>query len=205
MKRILMVICTIVFVLGTLLASIAAADSKVTSIHLDLASASEEELEEALQLINEELNSRGSGTGTGNESGSRNDLGKTITNSDGVSLTVLSMKQTKGSSYSKADDGKIFVLLELQIENNTNKAVSINSTFGFEAICDDYSVDYSFSADMNTDNALSTTDLKPGRKLKGWKGFEVPENWHEIIMTFEPDTSFLGGGEEIEVFIYNDK
>ena len=133
----------------------------------------------------------------------KDDRGKILKNSDGVALTVLSVKQTKGSGYYKADAGNTFVLIELQIENNSSSEISINSTFGFDAICDDYSVDYSFSADLVTKNGLSTTDLKPGRKLKGWKGFEVPQNWKELIVTFTPDASIWGSGEKIEFVIYN--
>lgn len=133
----------------------------------------------------------------------KDDRGKTITNSDGVAVTVLNVKQTKGSNYARADDGKIFVLVELQIENNSSDSVSINSTFGFDAYCDDYTVDYSFLATMNEDNGFSSTDLKPGRKLKGWKAFEVSENWKELIVQFTPDYSLWSRGEKIEFVIYN--
>ena len=133
----------------------------------------------------------------------KDDRGKTITNSDGVALTVLSVKETKGSSYSRAEDGNIFVLVEMQIENNSSREVSVNGTFGFDAYCDDYSVDYSFSASMNTKNEISTADLRPGKRLKGWKGFEVPQNWKELVVKFTPNASIWGSGEAIEFVIYN--
>lgn len=129
--------------------------------------------------------------------------GRTFTNSDGVALTVLNVQQTAGEGYSKADNGNIFVLVELQIENKTSKTVSINSTFGFDAYCDEYSVDYSFAAEMNTKSSFSTSDVKPGKKVKGWKGFEVPKNWKELVITFTPDVSLFGGGDPIEFTIYN--
>ena len=35
-------------------------------------------------------------------------------------------------------------------------------------------------------------------------GFEVPpKKWKEFILTFTPDVSLIGGGEEIEAFFYN--
>ena len=134
----------------------------------------------------------------------KDDRGKTLTNSDGVSITVLSVKETKGSGYAKAESGNTFVLVELQIENNSSHEISINGTFGFDAYCDDYSVDYSFSASMNTKNEISTADLQPGRRIKGWKGFEVPQNWKELVVQFTPDVSIWGSGEKIEFVIYND-
>ena len=135
----------------------------------------------------------------------KDDRGKTLTNSEGVALTVLDVRQTKGSGFAEADAGNIFVLVELQIENNSTGEVSVNSTFGFEAYCDDYSVDYSFSAEMNTKSSITTTDLKPGKRLKGWKGFEVPQNWKELVIRFTPDASVWGSGEKIEFVLYNSK
>lgn len=133
----------------------------------------------------------------------KDDQGKTLKNSDGIALTVLNVKQTKGSGYSAADPGRIFVLIELQIENNSSSELSINSLFGFDAYCDDYSVDYSFAADMNTKNDIPTTDVKPGKKIKGWKGFEVPENWKELVVQFKPNV--WSSSEKIEFVIYNQK
>lgn len=137
------------------------------------------------------------------KSSKKDDLGRTISNSDGVALTILSMKQTKGSGYSKAENGNIFVLIEMQIENNSSREVAVNGVFSFDAICDDYSVDYSFTADMNTKSEIPTTELKPGKKIKGWKGFELPANWKELQVTFTPDVSFWGSGEKIEFVLYN--
>lgn len=133
----------------------------------------------------------------------KDDRGKRITNSDGISLTVLGFKQTRGSGYAQAEAGNTFVLIEMQIENNSSSDLTINSTFGFDAICDDYSVDYSFSADMATNNDFSINAVKPGRKVKGWKGFEVPQNWKELIVTFTPDASVWGSGDKIEFVLYN--
>ena len=154
------------------------------------------------RLIQEELNSRAANKSTKGNTGNTSDVGRTITNSDGVSFTVLSVKQSKGSDWYTPKDGNIFVFLEVEIANNSKETISINAIYGFNAVCDDYTVDYSFSADCAVDNGLSTTDIKAGRKLKGWKAFEVPKNWKELIVTFTPDYSFFGGGEEIEVFIY---
>lgn len=133
----------------------------------------------------------------------KDDRGKTFTNKEGISLTVLSVKQTDGSGYSKADVGNTFVLVELQIENNSSKDMTVNSTFGFDAICDDYTIDYSFAADLNTKNGFSTADIKPGRKVKGWKGFEVPKKWKELYIKFTPNISLIGGDDPIEFVIYN--
>ena len=56
---------------------------------------------------------------------------------------------------------------------------------------------------MNTKNEIPTTDVRPGKKIKGWKGFEVPKDWKELQVTFIPDASVWGSGEKIEFVLYN--
>lgn len=202
MKKYLTILCAISLIICSMtVVDTAFAASKPKGVNIDFSTATDKELEEAIRLIQEELNSRANNSRTRGNNVS--DVGKTITNSDGVSFTVLSVKQSKGSGYYKPESGNVFVQLEIEIVNNSKKEVSVNAIYGFEAICDDYSVDYSFTADCSVNNGISTTDIKAGRKLKGWKAFEVPKNWKELIVTFTPDYSFWGGGEEIEVYIYN--
>ena len=133
--------------------------------------------------------------------------GKTFSNSKGVTLKVLDVQQTKGDDYFEAEEGNVFVLIELEIENKSSVDVYINSTFGgFDAICDDYMVGISYMAELIAKSRLSSTELKPGKKVKGWKGIEVPKNWKEIIFTFtpmKPTGSYSDVGEPIDVYIYN--
>ena len=201
MKRFLSVICITALLLGILCAAAPAwAEVSSTGVKLDFSTATDQDLEDAIRAIQEEQRSRSAKKGGGTNQDAR---GQTFTNRDGVSLTVLSVKQTRGASYAEADPGKTFVIVEMQIENNTSAPISINSTFGFEAMCDDYRVDYSFTADLATENDFPLSDLKVGRKVKGCKGFEVPQDWKEMIITFTPDVSIIGGGDPIEFFIYN--
>ena len=195
MKRFISILCVIALMVS--ITCFASAEISRKGINILFATASDEDLQLAIEYIQEEQNSRGTPGTKSNASNENNngkgDLGKTLTNSNGVSLTVLSFKESKGSSYAKPESGNTFLLVELQIENNSNDVISINNTFGFDAVCDDYSVDYSFSAEMATDKGLSSTDLKPGRKIKGWKAYEVPKDWKELIVTFTPNVSLLVG------------
>lgn len=198
MKRFISILCAISLVFCVMcIAGIAFADANSKGVNVNFSTATDQELREAIECIQNELDSRANNrSGAGN----KNEIGVKKSNSDGVSLTVLTIKESNGSKYYKPESGNIFVFLELEIENNSNETISINSTFGFDAICDDYPVDYSFAAECAVDNGLSSLDLKPGRKIKGWKAFELPKNWKELILTFNP--SLWDSRKEIEVFVY---
>ena len=201
MKKYISILCTIVLLIS--ISGIASAEINKNGVNINFAFATDEELQQAIEVIQNELDSRGSKPQNKNNNPTNNgkgDIGVTKTSSSGVSFTVLSIKQSYGDGFYTPADGNVFVQLEVEIANNSSDVVSVNALFGFDAICDDYTIEYSFSADCATDNSLSTADVKPGRKLKGWKAYEVPKNWKELIINYSPE---LWGKETIEVIIYN--
>ncbi len=129
----------------------------------------------------------------------KDDRGKTKTDRAGNTVTLLGIKETKGSSYAKPDSGNIFVLIDLEIANKSSQDLSISSVMSFTAYCDGYTCDYSFSATLNTSRQMDGT-ISPGKKLKGQAAFEVPKNWKEIELHVKPDYWF---GTDVEFMIYH--
>lgn len=105
---------------------------------------------------------------------------------NGIEATLLSVKESKGSSYSKPDAGNVYVLCEFEISNDSSSELAISSLLSFEAYCDGYKYDSSFGAIMEVSNQLDGS-IDPGRKMKGGIGFEVPKNWKELEVIFKPD------------------
>ena len=97
---------------------------------------------------------------------------------DNLVYTMLSYRESKGSTFNKADDGKVFLLVEFLVENKGTSSKSI-SFFSFNAYCDDYAADVSFSASLEAKTSLSG-EIAPGKKLKGEIGIEAPKNWKEF-------------------------
>ena len=128
----------------------------------------------------------------------KDDVGKTRITKDGVSVTLVSAKETKGQKYFEADGGKIYVLAEFLIENNSRKDVSISSMLSFDAYCDGYAADYSFGAAVSASQTLDG-DVAAGKKMRGQIGYEVSKNWKEIEIRVKPD---YWGGEELTFVIY---
>lgn len=105
-----------------------------------------------------------------------------------INVTFVSVNKSKGSDYNKPSDGKIFVLAEFEIENNSDKEISISSMMSFEAYSDSYSTSLSLSAliEKGDKNQLDGT-IAAGKKMNGVIGYELPTDWSELEIHFTPD------------------
>lgn len=127
------------------------------------------------------------------------ELGDTKITDDGLSVTLLDYSESRGDSFMPPDDGNIYLVMDLLIENNSSKNVSISSLACFNGYCDSYTVDHSFGAAMAEKNSLDGT-IAPGKKMKGQIAFEVPKNWQEFELHVNPAI----WGEELE-FVFHKK
>ena len=117
-------------------------------------------------------------------------VGETALQKD-VSVTLVGVSESEGSSFNTPADGNVYVLCEFEIENNAKKELNISSMLSFEAYCDDYSCSFSLGALMEKDNKnqLDGT-VAPGKKFNGVIGYEVPADWQELEIHFTPDVWF---------------
>lgn len=99
---------------------------------------------------------------------------------DGVTVTLKSVEESMGDEFFKPDSGKVFVLCEFEIENNSDEGISVSSIMSFEAYCDDYAVDMDFSATSATDKSQLDGSVAPGKKMSGVIGYEVPQDWKAL-------------------------
>ena len=100
---------------------------------------------------------------------------------DDIIVSFVDVTESTGSDFNKPADGNVFVLCEFEITNNSSEEISVSSMLSFEAYCDDYSCDYSFSALLEKGNKdqLDGT-IAAGKKMKGVVGYELPSNWKEL-------------------------
>lgn len=105
-----------------------------------------------------------------------------------VQATLLSVTERTGSDFNKPAEGKIYVLCEFEITNNSDSELAISSMLSFKAYCDDYACSYSLGAllEKGDSNQLDGT-VAAGKKLKGVIGYELPVDWKEIEIHFTPD------------------
>lgn len=113
-------------------------------------------------------------------------VGETVETSK-VKATITEMKKSKGSEYNTPEDGNEFVLLKVTIENiSDNQELNISSVLSFSAYVDDTTINESLTALMEGDNTMDGT-IAPGKKMTGTLGYEVPKDWKEIEVHFEPE------------------
>lgn len=101
-----------------------------------------------------------------------------------IQVTMTSCKLGKGSEYNKPDDGNAYLLAEFEIKNNSDDELTVSSIMSFEAYADDYKLDYSFGAIMEAEGNQLDGSIAPGKKMKGWIGWEVPEDFKAVEVHF---------------------
>ena len=104
-----------------------------------------------------------------------------------IKTTLVSVVESVGSEYNKPSDGNVFVLCEFEIENSSDSDISVSSIMSFEAYCDDYSINESLSAALETDKNTLDGTIAAGKKMNGVIAYEVPAGWSDIEIDFTPD------------------
>ena len=105
-----------------------------------------------------------------------------------VKVALIGVTESNGSQFNSPAEGKVFVLCEFEITNNSQADVAISSILSFKGYCDDYTCEYSLGALMakGDKNQLDGT-VAPGKKMRGVVGYKVPTDWKELEVQFTPD------------------
>ena len=104
-----------------------------------------------------------------------------------LKFTAIDIAESYGDSFFQPESGNIFVGIKFEIENISAEEQSVSSALMFDSYVDDIKCSYSISANcVFTDGTIDGT-LTPGKKLIGWYGIEVPQQWSEIELVVKPD------------------
>lgn len=122
----------------------------------------------------------------------------TYTVGDAVSMndivvTLVNVSESEGTKFAKPDDGKIFILCEFTIENNSKNDIAVSSLLCFEAYVDDYTTGMNLSAIMSGDKPQLDGSVASGKKMNGIIGYSADKGWNSIEVRFKPD--FWSGNE----------
>lgn len=123
------------------------------------------------------------------ETGSGKDIfaiGETAEMND-VQVTMTDYAENKGSEWNAPADGQIYVLVEFEIKNNSDAELAISSALSFEGYADDYLANLSLGALMENEQTQLDGSIAPGKKMRGWIGYEVPEDWKRLEVHFTDD------------------
>ena len=124
-------------------------------------------------------------------------VGDTVEKS-GIKVTFNGVKESKGSQFVEPASGNIFLLCELTIQNESSSDITVSSLMSFECYIDDYATSLSITALMDdTVNKQLDGTIAPGKKMRGYVGYEVPRNWSDVEIRFVPS---LGSARD---FVFN--
>ena len=107
---------------------------------------------------------------------------------DDIVVSFVGVTEHTGSEFLKPADGKIFVLCEFEISNNSNSDLAVSSILNFEAYYDNYACELSISALAEKgDKEQLDGSVSAGKKMKGVVGYEIPADWKELEVHYTPD------------------
>ncbi len=132
-------------------------------------------------------NNSGNGTSAGSDDNKEFKLGDSVELGD-VVVTFTDVTKSTGSQFNKPADGKVYVLCEFEIANNSKEDLAISSMLSFKGYCDDYACNYSIGALMEKgDKDQLDGTVTAGKKMKGVIGYEIPTDWKELEIHYTPD------------------
>lgn len=111
---------------------------------------------------------------------------------DGVKVKLSSAIVSKGnkSKFVTPDDGKYFLELIFDIENDSDDDIAVSSVISFDAYCDDTSIDQDLIGQQADEvDGLGQLDGKvaSGKRMNGVISYQVPKDFKKFEITYAPD------------------
>jgi len=105
-------------------------------------------------------------------------------------FTVNSVRDSKGDDFFKPEEGHIYKIVDVTLENIGEKSASISSMLMF-SMSDADGYKYNITIAPGTKGSVDG-ELQPGRKLRGEVAFEVPKDAEGLELLFEPNVFGFG-------------
>ena len=113
-------------------------------------------------------------------------IGETAKNKN-VSITLTDYKTNNGNEYYKPEKGNQFLLTEFEVENTSDKELTVSSIMSFTGSSDDGSLKNNLLAILTTDDEQMDVTIQPGKKAKGWIGWEVSKDFSNAEIKYMPN------------------
>lgn len=113
----------------------------------------------------------------------------------GVVVTLENVSESNGGNYMTPEAGKVFIICEFTIENNSTSDIAVSSIMCFEAYVDDYSTMMDLGAIVSSNKTQLDGTVAAGKKMNGIIGYSADKGWQELEIRFTPD--FWSGSDII--------
>lgn len=110
---------------------------------------------------------------------------------DDYTIELVNVLECTSSQFYEIKDGYEYVIIEFEFENKGREDLFLSSIMNFNTWCDGEVCTISLEA-LGTAMFLGKTQLdcviEPGESFTGVIGYEVPQDWDEIIVQFRGDS-----------------
>lgn len=118
---------------------------------------------------------------------------KDIIKAGSAQFTVNSTREYEGTGFLKPEEGNIYYVVDITIDNISSESIAISSLLMFKLIdSDSYSYDVTVVPDLK---GSLDGEIAPGRKLRGDIAFEIPKETNGLELEIDP--SIYGTGKVI--------
>ena len=107
-----------------------------------------------------------------------------------ISIELTNVLESGKNEFYTPEDGYEYIIIEFSIENNGKEDLTVSSMLCFSAWCDGkmYTISLeALSTAMFAGKPQMDTIIEPGKSFTGVIGYEVPEDWEEMIVEFKED------------------
>lgn len=120
-------------------------------------------------------------------------VGEPVKCGNGLILTVHSKHFSEGDTYTHAQEGFTFVVLDLSFENAGSETEAVSSALEM-TVKDADGKEYNATYITSEEPLLAEGDIVPGETVRGNIAFKVPENAKGLVFKFSPllgDSAFI--------------
>ena len=110
-------------------------------------------------------------------------IGDTIQAGDHI-FTVNSVREDKGSEFIKPKDGNIYYIIDVTVDNKTDKSINVSSIMMFK-LFDSEGYNYNITIGPETKGSVDG-EIAAGRKLRGELIFEIPAASKGLELEIDP-------------------
>lgn len=116
-------------------------------------------------------------------------------------MTYKSLKTLKKIDvYTKAEDGKAFVIVSFELENLTDEKQIFSSMFDLDSYFDDLKEKQTVVS-YNGEKSLLSTSVEPGKKVKGYLAYQVDTSWKKLEIVYNDDILDKNGEKALKFCI----
>lgn len=115
-------------------------------------------------------------------------IGDTV-NLEGFETTVTKVEKSKGSEYDKPRSGNEFVIVHIELKNNSSKQVSYDPS-NYKMSNSKGQITDIASTMVDQDTYLSYGDLASGGSIEGTLAFEQPKNDKKLQLQYTDYTVY---------------